>query len=107
VSKETNTINGINELSSKLDSIISLLLISNWSVIQDLKIELESDSISSEILKQAKGISYGEIVDSVVDKLGVSHMTVKRRLSELRIRGVITSRRVGREVFVSVTPVLE
>ncbi|MFQ5884600.1 MAG: winged helix-turn-helix domain-containing protein [Thermoplasmata archaeon] len=46
-----------------------------------------------------ENLSYSDLVKAVSDGLSVSERTVKRRISELSEKGILVSRRKGKEVY--------
>lgn len=98
----------LDQISKKLDKIAALLKISLKKELSALRKEIEKDKVSMIILEIADGsISYSELKTKVAEQVGVSEITVHRRISELAENGLIFGRRDGREVFYTNTGIIE
>lgn len=98
----------LEEISRKLDNIITLLMLSNRAEFQKVKEELMKDKIVGAIISKADGtISYSDLAKKVAEELGAAEITVKRKMSDLKSLGVIISYRKGREVFYQISSLFE
>jgi len=96
------------EISRKLDSIITLLMLSNMDEFKKAKEELTKDKVAQSIISKANGaISYSDLSKEVAKELQAAEITVRRKISDLKSIGVIIGSRKGREVFYQVSPLFE
>jgi len=98
----------LDDISRKLDSIITLLMLSNKTEFQRIKENLSSDKVFQAIISKADGtISYSELTRRVAEELQIAEITVKKKISDLKTLGVITSFRKGRETFYQMSTLFE
>jgi biotin operon repressor len=91
---------GLAEISRKLDQLIVLLKLSNRSVLNEYKRQLEKDKVYVRILEIAdSSLSYSDICKKLHDELAVAEITVKKKIAELRTMGFLIATRKGREVY--------
>lgn len=70
--------------------------------------EIKKDKVSLKILELADGsLSSGDIAKKVHELLGISEITVKRRLSELSEKGLILPKRDGQKIFYTNSGIIE
>lgn len=90
----------LKRMNSRLDQILSLLKIANKKALDEARSALQSDRTAAKILELCtQPISYMELAKQVATQTGVAEVTVKRRISELRDSGVLSSERQGKEVL--------
>lgn len=90
----------LKEISHKLDQLIILFKMSNRSVLDDFKKELQRDKIALKIIQYADGsLSYSEISKKVAEDIDAAEITIKKKIAELRDKGVLVARRKGRAVY--------
>ena len=90
----------LEDISRKLDIVISLLKIGSKHAIDELRRKVEEDSIAMRILEIADGtLTYSEIARKVAQEMEVSESTVKRKISKLRSLGLLIARRGERGVY--------
>lgn len=90
----------LREINRKMDALISLYKIGLKKELDKLSNEIKKDKVSQKILELADGsLSSGELAEKVAEKIEVSEITVKRRISELSDNGLLISRRDGLKVF--------
>lgn len=88
------------EMSHKLDQLIILSKFSNRKLIKEFQKTIRKDRVSARILDYADGsLSYSDLSKRVSEELEVAEITVKRKISDLREKGFLISRREGREVY--------
>ena len=98
----------LREISEKLDSIITLLILSNRTELDKIRENLKKDKIAELLISKADGtLSYSDLVRKVAKKLQIAEITVKRKISELKSLGVLVGYRKGREVFYRVSSLFE
>jgi len=98
----------LREISEKLDSIITLLILSNRTELQRIRENLKKDKIAELLISKADGtLSYSDLVRSVAEELQIAEITVKRKISDLKSLGVLVGHREGREVFYQVSSLFE
>jgi len=98
----------LREINRKMDALISLYKISLKKELDMLSDEIKKDKVSQKILELANGaLSSGELAEKVADKIGVSEITVKRRISELSENGLLISHRDGLQVFYTNSGIIE
>lgn len=91
---------GINEISDKLDKIITLLKISNMDKLTNFKDHIKQDKIFTKIMELCNGTrKYSDIAKEIALELGVAEITVKKKISELVKYGVISIRKNGKESY--------
>ena len=102
---ETNI---LKEISLKLDALISLYKIGLKKELNILTEEIKKDKVSQKILEMADGsLSSGELRQKVADSIGVSEVTVRRRISELSEMGLLLSRRENLNVYYTNSGIIE
>jgi DNA-binding transcriptional ArsR family regulator len=90
----------LRELSKKLDLLISIQKISNKSALGEFKKELNHDKVYGRIIELADGtIIYSDLAKRVSDETGAAEITVKKKISDLKEMGVLTTRREGKEMY--------
>ncbi|MHA1972630.1 MAG: winged helix-turn-helix domain-containing protein [Candidatus Hodarchaeales archaeon] len=98
----------LKKISEKLDLIISLLKIQNEDKIHELRKSIQDDVVSSKIIELAKGtMTYTELKTKVAQETNVAEITVRRRISELADKGIISGTKVGREVYYDNAGIIE
>jgi len=98
----------LEEISRKLDSITTLLMLSNRAELQKVKEELMKDKVARAIVSKADGtITYSDLAKKVAEELIVAEITVKKKISDLKSLGVIIGLRKGREVFYQISTLFE
>lgn len=95
--EETELLRGI---SKKLDLLITISKLSNRSVLDDLRKELDRDKALQRILELADGtITYSALTRQVSEETGAAEITVKKKISDLKELGLLVTRREGREMY--------
>jgi len=91
----------LEEISHKLDQLISLLKLSNFDALNKVARGIMKDKVTKKILElTADGsLSYSNLAKKVSDELGVAEITVKRKISRLRKIGLLIPKRRGKEVY--------
>ena len=83
-----------------MDALIALIKIGLRKELEALTAEVKKDKVSQKILELADGsLSSGDLASQVHESIGVSEITVKRRMAELSEKGLILSHRDGLKVF--------
>lgn len=102
-----NSTDTLREISQKMDMLIALFKISNRDNIKRFSAELAKDPIYSKILELSlQPISYGNLSKTVAEANKSAEITVKKKVSELKEMGALSTRREGREVFYENTGLL-
>ncbi|MHC3130069.1 MAG: winged helix-turn-helix transcriptional regulator [Candidatus Bathyarchaeota archaeon] len=86
----------LREISSKLDSVISLLKLGQKSTIEVAKSRLLASDLRSKIYNLCDG---RRTVSQIVKELRKSQPLVSRYLKELEEGGLIKSERMGKSVY--------
>jgi DNA-binding transcriptional ArsR family regulator len=90
----------LRDISSKLDTLISLVKLSNRDILTGLTKEIERDKVATQILELADGlITYSNLAKQVHEETGAAEITVKKKMAELKALGLLISRREGKETF--------
>lgn len=90
----------VEEITMRLDQIITFLRIAFREEIRRIKGEAYSDPVSKRILELSDGTRNTQtLTEQVAIDTDVSEKTVKRRLSELHFNGLILQRKEGNEVY--------
>jgi len=98
----------VQELSKKMNLLIAIYKICNRSALNEFKKELRRDKVFTKIIEFADGdITYSILVKRVSDDTGVAEITVKKKISELKEMGVLTTRRDGKETYYDKSGVVE
>ena len=98
----------MTEIEKKLDILIALYKIGLNKELRMLSEEVKNDKTSLKILELADGsLTYGDLVTKIAKIIGVSEKTVKRRISELAEKGLLTSNREGSKVFYTNSGIIE
>jgi biotin operon repressor len=98
----------LEEISGKLDEIITLLMLSNLRELRKVKAEIMKDKIAKAIISNADGtVSYSDLAKQIAEDLGVAEITVKKKISDLKSMGILIGQRKGREVFYEVSTLFE
>jgi len=105
---------GLEDIERKLDTIIShlnqlstLIKIMADDELDKLRLELKKDAVSKAIVQLCGNMTYSRCLEVVSKETGASERTVKRRLADLRSRGLLSDRREGKEVYLEVSSLLE
>lgn len=102
-----DNMNALSEIVQKLDLITSILLVTSRTEIEKIRGDMSRDPVAYALIKKARRTRYGELVSSVAKETDVSEKTVKRRINDLRSLGLIVDIRDGREVLLSISPLME
>jgi len=98
----------LKEISQKLDALISLYKIGVKKELDAIIEEIKRDKVSQKILEMADGsLSSGELRQKVSDSIGVSEVTVRRRISKLSEMGLLLSHRDGLNVYYTNSGIIE
>jgi len=98
----------LREINRKMDALIALAKISLSKELKALTAEVKKDKVSQKILELADGsLSSGDLASKVHELIGVSEITVKRRISELSEKGLILPHRDGSKVFYTNSGIIE
>lgn len=90
----------MQELSKKLDLLISIYKICNRSMLDEFKKELNRDKVFGKIIELADGgITYSTLSKRVSEETGAAEITVKKKISDLKELGVLVTRRDGKETY--------
>jgi len=90
----------LKELSHKLDQLIALWKLNNREALEKLKKEIKKDKVFSKILEYADGsLTYSDLSKKVANEVGVAEITVKQKLSTLKDKKILITKRTGREVY--------
>lgn len=90
----------LKELSHKLDQLIALWKLNNREALEKFEKEMKKDKVYSKILDYADGsLSYSQLTKKVVEEVGGAEITVMKKLSTLKDKKVLTTKRKGREVY--------
>ncbi|MCW3130703.1 MAG: BlaI/MecI/CopY family transcriptional regulator [Methanophagales archaeon] len=90
----------LKEMSHKLDQLIALWKLNNRETLEKFEREIKKDKVFSKILEYADGsLSYSELSKKVADETKFAEITVKQKLSALKDKGVLITKRKGREVY--------
>ncbi len=98
----------LNNISRKLDTLITLLKISNRTAIQEYRKQIQQDNVLSKILELSDGsLTYSDLSRKVAESANVAEITVKKKLSELKEAGVLVTVRKGKEAYYERSGVFE
>lgn len=98
----------MTDMEKKLDTLIALYKIGLRKELRALSDEIKSDLISTKILELVDGtLPSGELVIKIAKITGVSEKTVKRRISDLSEKGLLTSNREGLKVYYTNSGIIE
>lgn len=90
----------LKELSHKLDLLIALWKLNNREALEKFEREIKKDKVYSKILDYADGsLTYSDLSKKVADEVGVAEITVKQKLSTLKDKKILITKRTGREVY--------
>lgn len=90
----------LKEISHKLDQLIALWKLDNWESLKKFEKEIKKDKIYSKILKYADGsLSYSDLSKRVANETGAAEITVNKKISILKERKILITRRKGRYVY--------
>lgn len=90
----------LNNILDKLDLLIALMKINNQNALSELKIKFSRDKITLRILELADGsITYSNLANQIHEETGMAEITIKKKMSELRELGLLTTRRDGKETY--------
>ena len=90
----------LRQILQKLDAMVAIQRLTNRSALDALRAELESDKVAKAILEHCTyPVPYSDLVAIAARDSGANERTVKRRISELSERGLISSLRRGQQVF--------
>lgn len=91
-----------------MDALIALTKIGLRKELEALTNEVRKDKVSQKILELADGsMSSGELAKKAHKIIGVSEITVRRRISELSEKGLLISHRDGLKVFYTNSGIIE
>ena len=97
---ETDELKILEEISHKIDQLIILLKLSIRDTLEKYREEVRGDEVALKILEYADGtLSYSDIVKRVSEEIGISEVTVKRKISRLKEMGFLLAKRKGKQVF--------
>jgi len=98
----------LREINRKMDALIALTKIGLRKELSALTDEIKKDKVSQKILEMADGSSSsGELQEKVARIIGVSEVTVKRRISELSEKGLLLYHRDGLKVYYTNSGIIE
>jgi len=90
-----------------LDTLISLSKLSNRPILDEIRRNLERDKVATRILDLSDGaITYSNLAKQVSEETGAAEITVKKKMSDLKAMGLLTSRREGKETYYENTGLL-
>jgi DNA-binding transcriptional ArsR family regulator len=96
----TTELDVLNEISEKLNQLITLTRLANSKAIAEFKEEIKKDIVSLTVLSLADGtLSSSEIKQKVMEQTKVSDGTVKNRIAVLMEKGALTAVRRGKEIY--------
>lgn len=89
----------LKEISHKLDQLIALWKLDNWESLKKFEKEIKKDKVYSKVLKYADGsLSYSDLSKKVANETGAAEITVKQKISILKERKILITKRKGRFV---------
>jgi len=98
----------LSEINRKMDALIALMKIGLRKELEALTTKVKKDKVSRKILELADGsLSSGDLAGKIHELLGVSEITVKRRISELSEKGLILPHRIGSKIFYTHSGIIE
>lgn len=98
----------LREINRKMDTLVALTKIGLSKKLEALTTEVKKDKVSQKILELADGsLSSGDLASKVHESIGISEITVKRRMSELSEKGLILPHRNGLKVFYTNAGIIE
>jgi DNA-binding transcriptional ArsR family regulator len=104
----SETLTKLDEACKHLQTLIALFKLSNRSAIRAYRDEIGKDEVSKKILDlTVDPLSYSELIRKVSEAAGISEVTVKRKIPELREMGLLATMRQGREVLYENTGLLD
>lgn len=90
----------LKEIAHKLDQLIALLKLNNREALEKFEKEIKKDKVYSKILEYADGsLTYSDLSKKVANEVGVAEITVKQKLSTLKDKKILITKRTGREVY--------
>ncbi len=90
----------LRRILQQLGTVVAIQLLTNRSAVDALRAELENDKVAKSILENCTDpVPYSDLVAIAARDTGANERTVKRRISELNGRGLISSSRRGQQVF--------
>lgn len=98
----------LKNINRKMDSLVALTKIGLSKELEALTAEVKKDKVTQKILELADGsLSSGDLASKVHELIGVSEITVRRRISELSEKGLILPHRDGLKVFYTNSGIIE
>jgi DNA-binding transcriptional ArsR family regulator len=96
-----------NQIAKKLDTLISLFKLANYSQIEDIMSKIRKDKVYVKILEILHDpVSYSQLSSMVAQTLGVAEITVKKKVSELYDMGLLIKERRGKEVYYVISDIV-
>lgn len=90
----------LKEIAHKLDQLIALLKLNNREALEKFEKEIKKDKVYSKILEYADGsLTYSDLSKKVANEVGVAEITLKQKLSTLKDKKILITKRTGREVY--------
>ena len=88
----------LTDISEKLDVLTAISRICNKESLDRYTQQVYSDKVCTKILERtAEPLKYAQLSALVAQDMGVSGITVRRKISELRAMGLLKATRKGRE----------
>jgi DNA-binding transcriptional regulator PaaX len=80
--------------------LVILTKLNSLGIIKKYETKIRRDKIAAKILDYSDGsLSYSKLVEKVSKELGVSEVTVRKKIAELKEMGFLVTERKGREVY--------
>jgi len=90
----------LKNISYKLDVLVALTKLINQNILSELKMKFSRDKVTLRILELADGsITYSNLANQIHEETGMAEITIKKKMSELRELGLLTTRRDGKETY--------
>jgi len=90
----------LEEISQKLNQLVSLFKLANRDIIRKVKEEIDKDPVSTKVLELSDGtLSAVPFKQKIANETNVSEKTVERRVSELIEMGALVTIKKGKEIF--------
>ena len=90
----------LQNISEKLNQLITLTKLANSKAIADFKVEISKDPVFQAVLDLADGkLSSSDLKAKVIEQTKESESTIKRRIGVLMEKGALTAVRNGKEIY--------
>lgn len=90
----------LKNINKKMDTLISLYKIGVQEELATLVEEIANDEVTQMVLELANGsLPALDLRKKVTESTDASDRTVKRRISELLVKGLLTKRKEGHQIY--------